>query len=228
MPRANLRPSGEGPGAITQDGCAVDLYARFPYRDELRPLEPHLPHQCSVLELGCGTGRLTRPLLARGHAVTAVDNSAEMLEHVPAAATRICSDIERLSLPRTFDVALYASNLINAADDAMRREQLAACRRHASAEGVLIFQRFDPEWLREVGPGPFPAAGDITMAIERVVRRGDTVEMSIHYVLGERSWKHHFTARLLDDERIGAALHEAGFGAVTWIDPRWGVVRPVR
>ena len=56
---------------------------------------------------------MTRPLLARGCSVTAVDNSSEMLVHVPDGAQKICSHIEELSLRRQFDAVLYASNLIN-------------------------------------------------------------------------------------------------------------------
>jgi SAM-dependent methyltransferase len=213
---------GEGPGAITEDGCAVDVYLNLPYRGELELLAAHLPPHCSVLDLGCGTGRLTRRLLENGHAVTAVDNSAEMLQHVPDAASRVCCDIERLELGRTFDVVLLASHLINTWDDANRRARLAACRRHLSPGGVLLFQRFDPAWLRKVQAGPFPSVGDVGITIERADRDGGVVHMSIRYVMGPSEWRQHFTARLLDDEDVRLALLEAGFGRLAWIDARWG------
>jgi SAM-dependent methyltransferase len=213
---------GEGRGVITQDGCAVEVYLRLPYRGELDALGAHLPRRCSVLELGCGTGRLTRHLLDAGHAVTAVDNSTEMLSHVPEAADRICCDIERLKLGRTFDVVLFASHLVNVADDSMRHAQLAACRRHLSPRGALLVQRFDPGWLRTVRPGPFPSIGDVAIAIERVVRDGNDVHMSIRYATDEAEWMHHFSARILDDDDLRLALLEAGFGEVAWIDPGWG------
>ena len=215
-------PRGEGPGVITQDGCAVEVYLKLPYRDELEILAGHLPRECSVLELGCGAGRLTRHLLARGHAVTAVDNSAEMLRHVPDSATKVCCDIEQLELGRTFDVVLLASNLINVAEHPVRRAQLEACRRHLSPRGSLLFQRFDPDWLRTVEPGPFPSIGEVEITIERVVRAENVVHMSIHYAIGQAVWKQHFTARVLDDDEIRVSLLEAGFAAVTWIDSRWG------
>ena len=213
---------GEGRGVITQDGCAVEVYLELPYRGELELLAGHLPPQCSVLELGCGTGRLTRHLLDRGCVVTAVDNSEEMLRHVPAAASRVCSDIERLDLGRTFDVVLLASNLINVADDSARSAQLAACRRHLAPRGTLLFQRFDPAWLRTVQPGPFPSIGEVGIDIDRVVLHGDTADMSVRYAIGDAEWKHHFTARVLDDGDILLALHQAGFAAPEWIDTRWG------
>ena len=217
---------GEGRGPITQDGSAVEVYLNLPYRGELELLAQHLPARCSVLELGCGTGRLTRRLLEKGHAVTAVDNSAEMLSHVPDAAIKVLRDIERLDLGRTFDVVLVASNLVNVGDDDARSAMLAACRRHLAPDGELLFQRFDPEWLRKVEPGPFPSIGEVAIAIERVVRRGLLLDMTVRYAMGEAEWKQHFTARLLDDEAVRDALLEAGFASVTWIDPRWGAAGP--
>ena len=219
---ARRSASGEGPGVITQDGCALEVYRRLPYRGEVELLAAYLPPGSSVLELGCGTGRLTRPLVEQGHAVTSVDNSSEMLRHVPDAATKVCSDIERLDLGRTFDVVLLASNLINAADDATRSEQLAACRRHLAPRGTLLFQRFDPAWLAAVEPGPFPSIGEVDIAIERADHQGDVVHMSIRYAVGESEWRHHFTARVLGDDEIGRALQDAGFGVPAWIDARWG------
>ena len=215
----------EGGGAFTQDGCAVEVYRRFPYRNELDLLAAHLRTGATVLELGCGTGRLTRPLLERGHAVTAVDNSADMLRHVPDGAEKVCGDIERLALGRTFDVALLASHLINIGDAAARRAQLAAIRRHLAPGGVLLFQRFDPAWLRTVVPGPFPSVGEVEIHIERAQREEDRVHMSVRYAIGDATWRHHFTARVLDDDDVGRALREAGFGDVTWIDAKWGATK---
>ena len=38
-----------------------------------------LPENVDILELGCGSGRLSRALASRGHRVTGVDISSEML-----------------------------------------------------------------------------------------------------------------------------------------------------
>jgi SAM-dependent methyltransferase len=217
------RPAwGEGPGVITQDGSPVDVYLRLPYRGELEVLDAHLPPGCTVLELGCGAGRLTRRLLEAGHTVTAVDNCDDMLRHVPSEATKVHCDISELDLGRAFDVVLLASNLINVGDDSMRSAWLAACRRHLAPTGELLFQRFDPAWLRTVEPGSFPSIGDVEIVIERVHRRQPFVGMSIRYTIGAKHWKQHFTARVLDDESIEGALRAAGFGAMIWIDARWG------
>jgi len=220
------RMRGEGPGAITQDGCAVEVYLNLPYRDELEILAGHLPPGCSVLDLGCGPGRLTRRLLDNGHSVTAVDNSPDMLRHVPDAATKVCCNIEHLSLGRTFDVVLLASHLINVGEETLRQAQLLACRRHASSRGALLFQRFDPQWLRAVEPGPFPSIGDVEITIERAIHRSMFVHMSVRYAMAGAEWRQHFTARVLDDDDIALALNEAGFLSLTWIDARWGKATP--
>ena len=224
MPR--LEPArGEGRGVITQDGCAVEVYLKLPYRGELELLAGQLPSGCSILELGCGAGRLTHHLLERGHAVTAVDNSEDMLSHVPDAAAKVCCDIERLDLRRTFDVALLASHLMNTWDNPMRLAQLKACRRHLPPGGALLFQRFDPAWLRAVQPGPFPSIGEVEITIERAEHEADVVHMSILYAFNDTQWRQHFTARILDDEDVRLALREAGFEALDWIDTKWGAAR---
>lgn len=214
---------GEGRGAITRDGCAVEFYLRCPYRGELEKLAGWLPPRCSVLELGCGTGRITRALLSRACVVTAVDNSPEMLVHVPDEASKICSDIELLDLRRKFDVVLYASNLINTPDESARAEQLAACRRHLAADGSLLFERFDPEWLVSVEPGPVGMiADDVSVSVDRVKREGSVVEISLRYSANSEEWRQHFPAQVLRDSDVERFLKGAGFRSVQWMSRTWG------
>lgn len=216
---------GEGRGPITRDGCAVELYRNLPYRDELALFGHLLSRPSSVLELGSGTGRLTRALLGAGHEVTAVDNSEDMLRHVPDDAAKVVSNIEDLDLPRRFDVALLASCLLNTPVETLRRKQLSVCRRHVVPGGVLIFERFDPQWLRRVEIGPLGSLAGVDLAVERVVRDGDLVSLSLRYATATEAWRQHFTALALDDHDVQRALDESGFRAVEWIDSRWGFAR---
>jgi len=111
----------------------VDLYRRLPYLGEVELISAEIPNGASVLEMGCGVGRMTKELLGKGYYVTAIDNSPEMLAHVPPAATTICSNIEDLELKEWFDAVLLASNLVNVADDGLRTAQLKSLP--ASCEG---------------------------------------------------------------------------------------------
>jgi hypothetical protein len=57
---------GSGPGDITPDGCAVEFYRRLPVDNQPGVIAAAAPPPATLLELGCGTGRVTRALAARG------------------------------------------------------------------------------------------------------------------------------------------------------------------
>lgn len=214
---------GEGPGARTRDGCSVELYRLLPYAGEVDLVAPWLGVE--VLELGCGVGRLTKALLERGCRVTAVDDSPEMLAFVPAPATTVCSGIEALELQARFDTVLLASHLINVPSASQRSAFLAASRRHLRSGGNLVFQRHDPQWLASAAAGPLKGVGEVEMELARLERHPGRIEMSLRFRAGGREWLHHFATVSLDDEAVGAALRQAGFGPPEWIDRRWASAR---
>ena len=98
--------------AVAPDGSPVDVYRALSGAAEAELIAAALPAGASILELGCGTGRVTHELVARGFRVTAVDESAEMLEHVRGADT-VHARIEELDLGQTFDCVLLASHFVN-------------------------------------------------------------------------------------------------------------------
>ena len=214
---------GEGPGAQTRDGCSVDLYRLLPYLGEIELVAPWLGND--VLELGCGVGRLTAPLLARGCRVTAVDDSPEMLAFVPHEATKVCSSIEALDLEARFDTVLLASHLINVPSESQRTAFLEVAHRHLRAGGNFVFQRHDPEWLAAASAGPLKGLGEVEMHLDRIERHSDRIEMSLRFRAGSREWLHHFATVPLDEGQVAAALGAAGFGAPEWIDRRWASAR---
>ena len=112
---ADFSPLGAGPGAITPDGCAVEVYSRLPDLGEAAIVHEATTPGGTILELGSGAGRVTHALLALGHQVVAVDESPDMLSRVRGAET-VPARIDGLSLHRTFDAVLLASHLVNAPD----------------------------------------------------------------------------------------------------------------
>ncbi len=203
------RSYGTGPGVITPDGCAVDLYAQLPDFGEPVIVHDAIGPGASILELGCGTGRMTHPLAALGHPVVAVDESPEMLAHVRGAQT-VCARIEGLSLGRRFDVVLLASHLINVPAESIRSALLAACRDHVADRGCVIVQQHPPEWFAAAAESE--NAGDGMIFRLRDVSRPapNLVSATVEYVVGDRRWTQTFTSRRLDESELAAALADAG------------------
>jgi SAM-dependent methyltransferase len=199
--------------SVAPDGSPVEVYARLPARGEgeLVAAAVPAPATASLLELGCGTGRVTRQLLERGYAVTAVDESPEMLAHVLAAAERVLARIEELDLGRRFDAALLLSNLLTT-QPPQRRAFLDACSRHSD---VLVVESLPLGWA--------PTASD-SLRIDRVedgVVRGE--------VFYDGGWSHAFAMRVFADEReLAEALGECGWRLERWLDRDRGWFTAVR
>jgi len=212
----------------TRDGCPVELYRRLPYGGEVDLFAPYIPSAISVLELGCGTGRITRALLEKGFRVVAVDNSPDMLSLVPRGTQPVLSDIEALHLGQEFDVVLLASHLINTPEEAIRGKFLESCRRHLHHSGALVLQRHDPDWLLRAAPGPAGSAGGIGIFLEEASREGDIARLCLRYEDGTSAWRHRFAAQALDDAAISQALRAHGFGAPKWLDTgaTWALAKP--
>jgi SAM-dependent methyltransferase len=227
--------TGTGPGAITPDGCAVELYALVPARDEPAIIDAVAPRNASILELACGAGRVTHPLLALGHRIVAVDESAEMLAHVRGARP-VLAPIEGLDLGERFDVVVLPSHLVNVPDDALLAAFLATCARHVAATGCVVIQRHPVSWFDTVAPSRrvVPAVNgveEMTFVLDGISRPApDLVAATAEYLVGDRRWTQTFVARRLDDERLSTALAAAGLrldDAYLTDDGGWVRARPV-
>ncbi|WP_394621493.1 daptide-type RiPP biosynthesis methyltransferase [Lentzea sp. JNUCC 0626] len=89
-----------------------------------------------VLELACGSGRLTVPLAARGHEVVALDNSAELLgmlaDRLPAGADvqLVEGDMTAFELGRAFGLVVLGTSSVCLLDASQRADLFACVRRH--------------------------------------------------------------------------------------------------
>ncbi|MEV5006730.1 class I SAM-dependent methyltransferase [Streptomyces sp. NPDC056159] len=200
---------GTGPGAITPDGCAVELYARLPVGSEPDVIAAAVPAGAHILELGCGVGRVTRPLLERGFTVTAVDESPDMLERVRGART-ICSPIESLDAGETFDAVVLASFLVHTGDPEVRRGLLRTCARHVAEGGCVLIQREGGDYHINVPRERMDPAG-FTVRILSAEPVGDGVNrVRAEYVFPDATWTQTFRSRPLSKEEFEGALAEAG------------------
>lgn len=227
-----LSAAGAGPGIITADGCAVEVYRLLVDAPEAPMLAQLVPGGGSVLDLGAGTGRLSHALRDLGLAVTAVDQSAAMLAQIGPGVTLVRSNIEALHLGIRYDLVLLPSYLINTDDDRLRPGLLDTCRRHVADTGTVVVQRHPPSWFDQVTAttGVDLPAGELSFALRDVSRpRTDVVVATAVYTLGDRGWTHRFVARRLDDRATDEALAGSGLRRTGYLDEArsWAVAQPI-
>lgn len=218
--------SGTGRGAITADGCAVEVYRLLPPLGEAELITAALPPGSTILDLGCGVGRIARGLVERGYPVVGVDQSVEMLEHATGFET-VQAPIAGLDLGRRFDAVLLASNLVNTPDDGVRQAILGAAARHIKENGVLLAEWEPPEWFDRVRDGAGATLGPLRTELVDVHRDGDLLTATVRYWAGEELWTQAFTTRRFDDEALRRELRDAGLSFEQWLgdDRTWFVAR---
>ena len=95
----------------------------------------------SVLDAGCGTGRVARELARRGIEVVGVDNDAAMLATAVRKAAHLdwrLDDIAVVDLGRRFDTVLLAGNVMIFVRPGTEGMVLSNMVRHLHPRGVVI------------------------------------------------------------------------------------------
>lgn len=121
-----------------------------------------LKNTSHILELGCGSGRLTRLFAAAGHSAVGIDLSTAMLQearnHPRQKTLFLCMDMRRLALRTQFDAIIIPYNTLNLlADNGDVTRCLTGCRNHLKAEGQLLLQLYIPsgDLLSQTGKTTF-------------------------------------------------------------------------
>lgn len=95
----------------------------------------------SVLDAGCGTGRVAVELARRGVDVVGVDVDGSMLAKARAKAPDLPwveADLATLDLGRRFDVVVLAGNVMIFVQPGAEGDVVAAMARHLEAGGALV------------------------------------------------------------------------------------------
>lgn len=106
---------------------------------EVRFVERYAPG--SVLDAGCGTGRVAIELARRGHEVVGADVSESMLataRRLGPTVRWVCCDLAELDLDRRFDVVVMAGNVPLFTPPGTTAGVVAGCARHLAPDGVLV------------------------------------------------------------------------------------------
>ncbi len=133
-----------------QDYCKFYHLEMADYREDVPFYTALLQNEDKVLELGCGTGRLTRLLAASCRHITGVDRSVEMLEIADRNTLNNITykqmDMLALSFSIPFDVIIIPYNTINLLGERDKIERcLKLCRKHLKDTGRLAIQVYHPD-----------------------------------------------------------------------------------
>ena len=187
----------------SDDGSPVEAYALLPAEPELGVVRQLLGERRTVLDLGCGAGRIADPLAAEGRQVVGVDESAAMLERV-RAATSAHGRIEELALHRTFDGVLLLSHLVNGPDP---QPLLAVAARHLGPGGVLIIQRLEPGRCWREGSSQ---AGPVLISLSNLTVNLPRVAARTTYRTPTGAWDQDWVLYERDDDEITHLLTGVG------------------
>lgn len=185
----------------------------------------------SVLDVGCGTGRLACELAARGHRVTGADPAAAMLDIARArpGGARVAwveAGAAALSLAARFDLIVMTGHVFQVLlDDGAVRAALANLRRHLAPGGRLAFETRNPAvrewetWTPEETREEVAVPGVGTVAVHYDIGPVDgervTYETHFRFAAGDAVVAPS-VLRFMTRERLAGFLAETGFADVVW------------
>ena len=109
-----------------------------------------------VLELGCGTGRITSPLLEKGFEVTGVDNDPEMLEFIQSGLRNevrlnlINADFIEFTNFADYNLVILPCNTYSTLNHLQRKKLLSNLRENLPDGGVFCTSVINPELLKDI------------------------------------------------------------------------------
>jgi trans-aconitate methyltransferase len=98
-------------------------------------------HPSSVLDAGCGTGRVAIELARRGIEVVGVDADGSMIataRRLAPGLTWVIADLTRYSPDRKFEVVIMAGNVPIFTPPGTQSDLVAGCAAHLADHGSLV------------------------------------------------------------------------------------------
>lgn len=130
-------------------GCELYDLEMDPYVEDIVFYDNILPPAGTILELGCGSGRISSRIGSTKRHVVGIDLSLPMLHRAYCRknpfCSYICMDMNRLSFTSGFNGILIPYNTLNLLPD--RKHTLAClheCKRLLCSKGVLLLQLHIP------------------------------------------------------------------------------------
>jgi SAM-dependent methyltransferase len=121
---------------------------------------------CDVLDLGCGTGRVSLALAGPSCRVTAIDTDRELVEALSERAARrrlpvvaVVADVRSFDVGRKFDLILAPMQLVQLLQRSEDRAAMLSCvARHLEPGGrvALALLDLEEEWSSAPSSAPIP------------------------------------------------------------------------
>jgi SAM-dependent methyltransferase len=212
---------------VAPDGSPVAFYRRLPAVGEPELIHAVIAPGASVLDLGCGTGRIAGPLVALGHPVTGVDDGPGMIAALPPGVEGVVADAQTVRLGRRFGAVLLASHLVN--DPEAGAAFVATAAAHLEPSGVVVGETYPPGWDPSPSVGRETGMGDARIELLRARVVGDLLEAEVRYGFDDLVWQQVFRARLLGEDGLRALLTSGGVAFERWLPrPGWFIARSAR
>lgn len=184
-----------------------------------------------VLELGCGTGQMTRRFARKGYSMIGLDLSADMLRVATERAEGedilyICQDMSDFELYGTVQAVLCTLDGFNyLIEDGQLERCLSLVRLYLEPGGLLIFDLNTPHKIRNIiAPQPFIVEEEgvfYTWESELIVPHLCRYDLSF-FVEEEdaryRRFNETHVQRIYSSEEIEAAIQSAGLELVECLE----------
>jgi ubiquinone/menaquinone biosynthesis C-methylase UbiE len=185
----------------------------------------------TILDMGCGTGRLACDLAARGHRVTGADPAVAMLDIARRRSGGdqvhwVQSDAGGLSLATRFDLIIMTGHAFQKllTDDEIRAA-LRAFARHLTPAGELAFETRNParreweEWVPDLSRATVTLPDGSKVETHNDIRSavGELVTYETHVGFGPHDRVVGAdTLRFIGSAKLAQCLQEAGFARQIW------------
>ena len=172
-----------------------------------------------VVDIACGTGKMTELLLERGLKLIGIDASEEMLTVArgKSKTTFVAQDMRKLDLPHAFDMAVCVNDGINYLKPSELLPFFKRVSANLKAGAPFVFDVSSPhKLLNVVGNNVFYLDEERETLLWTNTAQNSCVEMNLTLFVADGSGSYErFDERHVQyvhtDEQIVAALSDAGF-----------------
>lgn len=170
-------------------GVYDELMTHAPYDEWVQWIQQYIKPNAAIIDVGCGTGEISLRLAEKGHKVTGIDLSEEMLAFAQQKAQAKNQSIQFLhqdmrevtGFEQAFQAAVICCDSLNyLKNENDVKKTFKNMFQLLEADGVLLFDVHTPYKMEEVFPGSTYADQDEEISYIWQSDKGDDVYSVIH------------------------------------------------